>query len=78
MRQVGAFSRLKIAKGLQNVKVLVTWRPFGGIFFEKSLTVPKNSKGDTLVSPGIVCHAEKKEKSFWFSFLGQQVQFKIL
>ena len=30
----------------------------------------KNWKGDHLVSPGIVCYAEKEEKSFWFSSLG--------
>ena len=35
----------------------------------------KNEKGDTLVSPGIVCYAEKQEKPFWFSSLGQIIQF---
>ena len=33
---------------------------------------------NSLVSPGIVCYAEKKEKLFWFSSLGQQVQFGAL
>ena len=32
-------------------------------------------KGDPLVSPGMVCYAEKQEKPFWFSSLGQIVQF---
>ena len=27
------------------------------------------------MSPGIVCHAEKEEKSFWFSSLGEMIQF---
>ena len=50
--------------------------PFGGKFFRKSLAVPKkNERGDPLVSPGKVCYAEKQEKPFWFSSLGQIVQF---
>ena len=32
-------------------------------------------EGDPLVSPGMVCYAEKQEKPFWFSSLGQLVQF---
>ena len=43
------------------------------LFSEKNLTVPKKSeRGDPLVSPGMVCYAEKP---FWFSSLGQIVQF---
>ena len=51
--------------------------PFGENFcFKKSLAVPKkNERGDPLVSPGMVCYAEKQEKLFWFSSLGQIVQF---
>ena len=38
------------------------WEKF---FFEKSLAVPKkNEKGNLLVSPGMVCYAEKQEKPF--------------
>ena len=37
--------------------------------------MPKKLKGDPLVSPGIVCYAEKEEKPFWFSSLGQMIQF---
>ena len=45
-------------------------------FFKKSLTMPKkNWKGDRLVSPGMVCYAEKEENPFWFSSLGQMIQF---
>ena len=51
--------------------------PFGEkIFRKKSLAVPKkNERGDPLVSPGMVCYAEKQEKPFWFSSLDQIVQF---
>ena len=47
---------------------------FGGIFFEKKSRCAEK-KGDPLVSPGMVCYAEKQEKPFWFSSLGQIVQF---
>ena len=48
-----------------------------GIFFpEKNLTMPKKTeRGDPLVSLGMVCYAGKQEKPFWFSSLGQMVQF---
>ena len=32
-------------------------------------------EGGPLVSPGMVCYAGKQEKPFWFSSLGQMVQF---
>ena len=35
----------------------------------------KKLKGDSLVSPGMVCYAEKEEKPCWFSSLGQMIQF---
>ena len=35
----------------------------------------KTERVDPLVSPGMVCYAGKQEKSFWFSSLGQMVQF---
>ena len=38
----------------------------------------KTERGDPLVSPGIVCCAEKNEQLFWLSSLGQMVQFDIL
>ena len=51
--------------------------PLGKFCFpEKSLTMPKKTeRGDPLVSPGMVCYAGKQEKPFWFSSLGQMVQF---
>ena len=47
-------------------------------FFEKSHNAEKTERGDLLVSPGTVCYAEKQEKSFWFSSLGQMVQFDTI
>ena len=45
-------------------------------FLEKSLTMSKKTgRGDPLVSPGMACYAGKQEKLFWFSSLGQIVQF---
>ena len=35
----------------------------------------KKTERDPLVSPAIVCYAEKRKKTFGFSYLGQQVQF---
>ena len=60
----------------QNVKKL-KGDPFGKIFFpeKKSHNAEKTERGDPLVSPGMVCYAGKQEKAFWFSSLGQIVQF---
>ena len=55
--------------------------PFGENFFfrKKSLAVPKkNERGESLVSPGMVCYAEKQEKPFWFSSLDQIVHFDAI
>ena len=53
--------------------------PFGGKKFEKNPHCPKkNWKGDPLVSPGIVCYAEKEEKPFWFSPLGHMIHFRTI
>ena len=50
--------------------------PFGEKNSEKKApSAETNWKGDPLVSPGIVCYAEKQEKPFWFSSLCQMVQF---
>ena len=54
------------------------WRgdPLGKKFSEKKSRSAGNiEKGDPLVSPGMVCYAEKQEKPFWFSSLGQMMQF---
>ena len=45
---------------------------------KKSLTMPKKLKGGYLVSPGIVCYAEKEGKPFWFCSLGQMIQFETI
>ena len=45
-------------------------------FRKKCLAVPKkNERGESLVSPGMVCYAEKQVKPFWFSSLDQIVHF---
>ena len=46
-----------------------------GIFFRKKCHNAKKLKRDPLVSPGTVCYAEKEKKPFWFSSLGQMIQF---
>ena len=46
---------------------------------KKCLAVPKKIEtGDSLVSPGMVCYAEKQVKPFWSSSLGQMVQFDTI
>ena len=46
---------------------------------KKCLAVPKKiERGDSLVSPGMVCYAEKQVKPFWSSSLGQMVQFDTI
>ena len=51
--------------------------PFGEKIFpvKKSHNAKRTEKGDALVSPGMVSYAGKQEKPFWFSSLGQMVQF---
>ena len=46
---------------------------------KKCLAVSKKiERGDSLVTPGMVCYAEKRVKPFWFSSLGQMVQFDTI
>ena len=47
---------------LQNIKTM-KGGPFGDFFRKKSRSAEK-LKGDTLVSPGIVCYPEKEENLF--------------
>ena len=52
--------------------------PFG-IFKHPSVAKHQTIDGgplgkDSLVSPGMVFYAEKEEKPFWFSWLGQMMQ----
>ena len=55
-------------------------RAFGEFFSEKSLTMPKETeRGDPLVSlVPLLCYAEKQEKTFWSSWLGEMVQFDTI
>ena len=55
--------------------------PFGENFFyseKKSRSAEKNEKGESLVSPGMVCYGKKQEKPFWFSSLDQIVHFDAI
>ena len=45
---------------------------------EKSHNVEKTERWQPLVSPGTVCYAEKQENPFWFSSLGEMVQFDTI
>ena len=52
---------------------------WGKNFRKKCLAVPKKiERGDSLVSPGMACYAEKQVKLFWSSSLGQMVQFDTI
>ena len=63
----------------QNIKKM-QGDPLGKKFSEKNcLAVPKKiESGDSLVSPGMVCYAEKQVKPFWSSSLGQMVPFDTI
>ena len=50
----------------------------GGPFGENFEICRKNERGESLVSPGMVCYAEKQEKPFWFSSLDQIVHFDAI
>ena len=63
----------------QNIKKNAVGTLWGKIFFEKkSRSAEKNERGESLVSPGMVCYAEKQEKPFWFSSLDQIVHFDAI
>ena len=58
----------------ENIKKLKE-RPFEFFFRKKSRSARKNERGDLLVSPGIVCYAERGKTFLGFSSLGQMEQF---
>ena len=63
----------------QNIKKNAGGTLWGKFFFEKkSRSAEKNERGESLVSPGMVCYAEKQEKPFWFSSLDQIVHFDAI
>ena len=69
---LGFFTIHSVAKHQKNV----FWEKF---FFEKKVSqCRKNERGESLVSPGMVCYAEKQEKPFWFSSLDQIVHFDAI
>ena len=67
----------------QNIKKM-QGGPFEEKKFEKKsekkcLAVPKKiERGDSLVSPGMICYAEKQVKPFWSSSLDQMVLFDTI
>ena len=73
---LGFFNIHSVAKHQKNAGGTL-WGKF--FFRKKSLAVPKkNERGESLVSPGKVCYAEKQEKPFWFSSLDQIVHFDAI
>ena len=67
----------------QNIKKMqgdpLRKKKFEKKFRKKCLAVPKKiERGDSLVSPGMVCYAEKQVKPFWSSSLCQMVQFDTI
>ena len=48
-----------------------------GFFFEKKSYNAKKTERGPLVSPGVVCY-EKEGKPFWFSSLGQMIQYMTI
>ena len=71
----GIFQHPSCAKHQKNAGGTLWGKKF--FFRKKSLAVPKKMKG-SLVSPGMVCYAEKQEKPFWFSSLDQIVHFDAI
>ena len=49
--------------------------PFGVFHYPFCRKTSKKWRGDPLISPAMVCYAGKQKKLFWFSSLGQMVQF---
>ena len=70
---LGFFNIHSVAKHQKNAGGTL----WGKNFFSKkeSRSAEKNERGEPLVSPGMVCYAEKQEKPFWFSSVDQIVQF---
>ena len=63
----------------QNIKKNAGGTLWGNFFFGKKVSqCRKNERGESLVSPGMVCYAEKQEKPFWFSSLDQIVHFDAI
>ena len=73
---LGFFNIHSVAKHQKNAGGAL----WGKNFFskKKSRSAEKNERGESLVSPGMVCYAEKQEKRFWFSSLDQIVHFDAI
>ena len=65
------FSTSFLSQNIKKLKGDPLWN-----FFRKTVSkCRKTEKGDPLDSPGIAGYAEKEGKHFWFSSLGQIIQF---
>ena len=73
---LGFFNIHSVAKHQKNAGGTL----WGKFFFRKKVSQcrKKNERGEPLVSPGMVCYAEKQEKPFWFSSLDQIVHFDAI
>ena len=74
---LGFFNIHSVAKHQKKCRGTLWGKKFRKKISEKKcLAVPKKiERGDSLVSPGLVCYAEKQVKPFWFSSLDQIVHF---
>ena len=71
------FSTSILSQNINKLKVDPMGKNF--IFEKKVSQCRKKLEGvHTLVLPGMVCYAGKQEKPFWFSSLGQMVQFETI
>ena len=61
--------------GVFNIHFVAKHQKIEGDPLGKKVTMPKKLKGGTLWSRPVWCYARKQEKPFWFSSLGQLVQF---
>ena len=77
---MGFFNIHSVAKHQKNAGGPFEEKKFRRKKFRKKMSrsAEKNERGVSLVSPGMVCYAEKQEKPFWFSSLDQIVHFDAI
>ena len=77
---LGFFNIHSVAKHQKNAGGPFEEKKFRRKKFRKKMSrsAEKNERGESLVSPGMVCYAEKQEKPFWFSSLDQIVHFDAI
>ena len=77
---LGFFNIHSVAKHQKNAGGTLEEKKIRRKKFRKKMSrsAEKNERGESLVSPGMVCYAEKQEKPFWFSSLDQIVHFDAI